>query len=386
MKYKKIIGQLVGWGVLLGSFTSCDRSTVEELPSAGRDSVRVEFYAPGYYSTYGETPTASVTTRAFPLEKTLALSQLNSYKLEEGASVWVSYQTYDKDEKENVTLGEPKVHPYVVSRSSTGDYTLYACGMSDDGNTYHADVNNLGSPLYLSPGTYYFRSIYPAVDLTKVTAEDGTSKFMANVDNGMYLCSNDNRYKESGGTVVTIKQVSSDDVDPQYVTLNPMVQQTARIQVEIYGDEQMSDLNVMAAGVEISGLQDPYNLGDNLYNWSSDAVSDTLCMRLGDKHSWVTIPGSDFTKTEQDDGTVKLTGDVGVLPTDALSTVLVFLFNLEVDGIATQYMTTVQQIRLYHAQSYRLSIHVKKDTDKVLIVAAWMNVSWTADVEPISNN
>jgi hypothetical protein len=62
------------------------------------------------------------------------------------------------------------------------------------------------------------------------------------------------------------------------------------------------------------------------------------------------------------------------------------LFNLEVDGIATQYMTTVQQIRLYHAQSYRLSIHVKKDTDKVLIVAAWMNVSWTADVEPISNN
>jgi hypothetical protein len=96
-------------------------------------------------------------------------------------------------------------------------------------------------------------------------------------------------------------------------------------------------------------------------------------MRLADKRSWVRIAGSECVTHA--DGSI--TADVGVLPTDAMSTNIVILFNLSINGIATQYETCLRQIRLYHGHDYHLTVTV--EGTKNITVSNWSNQSWSVD-------
>ena len=94
-------------------------------------------------------------------------------------------------------------------------------------------------------------------------------------------------------------------------------------------------------------MQNTY-LHDTEYNWSSENIADTLVMRMGDKRSWVTLPGSEL----ETDAEGTITGDIGVLPTLTMSTPISVLINMAVNGVPTQYMTLVNETHLLHARSY----------------------------------
>jgi hypothetical protein len=199
------------------------------------------------------------------------------------------------------------------------------------------------------------------------------------VENGVYFCASDVRYDNSRNQRFTVVAQTN---GVQRITLNPMVWQVARLNFEITNGPKVSDLGVSSAGIEVSGLQNPLDTqGNNTYfNWRSSNLADTIPMRMGDKRSWVTIRGEDCTvKTTTTNGVKNtvITGDVGVLPTNGLSTVFVFLFNLTVNGIPTQYEVTVNKQILYHGRQYPVKITVDGKDD--ISVMTWSNQSWTAD-------
>ena len=148
----------------------------------------------------------------------------------------------------------------------------------------------------------------------------------------------------------------------QYIKLNPIISQTARFTFTIEKGEGVNRLEPLAAGIEISGLQNPVMHDEQLtYNWSSENIADTLVMRIGDKRSWVTLPGEELQTDE--DGTI--TGDIGVLPTLTMSTPIAILINMAINGVPTQYMTLLNEQMLLHARSYNLK---------------WQNQSWVTDL------
>ena len=101
-------------------------------------------------------------------------------------------------------------------------------------------------------------------------------------------------------------------------------------------------------------------------------IKDTLVMKLADKHANAFI--KEFTTDE--DGVI--TGHVGVLPTNALSTSCVILINLAVNGVPTQYAVTLYQIKLVHGHSYNLDLEVGLNGN--ISVMNWANQSWTGEV------
>ena len=200
------------------------------------------------------------------------------------------------------------------------------------------------------------------------------------VDNGMYLYSTDGRYEETSSRA---EEIIVNATGVQYIKLNPIISQVARFTFTIQKGEGVNRLEPLAAGIEISGLQNPYNHpteseeGDNLltYNWSSEAIADTLVMRLGDKRSWVTLPGEELQVDE--DGTI--TGDIGVLPTLTMSTPIAILINMAINGVPTQYMTLLNEQMLLHARSYNLKWKVSV-TEGQISVVTWQNQSWVTDL------
>jgi hypothetical protein len=133
---------------------------------------------------------------------------------------------------------------------------------------------------------------------------------------------------------------------------------------------------MMGNGVEISGIQDPYmhNPGGDDFNWSSMDTADTLVMRLGDKRAWVTLPGERFTTNADGD----LVGEICILPTDARSNTVSILLNMAVNGVPTQYITTLNGMVFEHAKSYNMTFTVGLQNN--IVVVNWQNVSWTDEI------
>jgi hypothetical protein len=381
--------------LLIALAAACSDEAEVVVPNAEDtgDSMEIVFEVPTCYAY------TSFTTRAEssePLPTTPFPQDADSFKmLSVGSTVWLSYQKLQVDDAGIVKKdangnlipdGEEETKPYVVRGMRDSILTLYACvekatytTSSKDGTTStwrEPDLTKSGVPLYLKEGWYRFSVISPALPMGKT---DGDDNYCTKVRNGVYFCASDIRYPNSRNQEFQVK-VQTNGV--QRITLQPMVWQVARLNFTITHGPKVTDLGISSAGIEVSGLQNPVNAaGDSTYfNWRSSNLADTIPMRMGDKRSWVTIRGEDCTvKTTTTNGVKNtvITGDVGVLPTNGLSTVFVFLFNLTVNGIPTQYEVTVNKQILYHGRQYPVKITVD-GTDDVTVMT-WSNQSWTAD-------
>ena len=63
---------------------------------------------------------------------------------------------------------------------------------------------------------------------------------------------------------------------------------------------------------------------------------------------------------------------------------MVILFNMLVNGIPTQYETTVNQMIFSHAHSYNIGVEV--DQKEGIRLFNWQNQAWSSDLELFPNN
>ncbi len=356
MKRTIIIGMI---SVLLAACSTTD----EEPVPAPDGKVRVEFQLPGTYGVNVSNAQSRADNLPEAGEDWHDLPKTNATLLPVGSTLWLSYAKQNED---GTTYSEPDLQGYVVGTNASGYNTLYPCTTTEgaDGKlTLNPEA--IGAPLYLETGMYKFKMISPAYPIDK--------ELKMQVDNGMYLYSTDGRYEETSALPYEIV-VNTTGV--QYIKLNPIISQTARFTFTIEKGEGVNRLEPLAAGIEISGLQNPVMHDEQLtYNWSSENIADTLVMRLGDKRSWVTLPGEELQTDE--DGTI--TGDIGVLPTLTMSTPISILINMAINGVPTQYMTLLNEQMLLHARSYNLKWEVSV-TEGQISVVTWQNQSWVTDL------
>ena len=353
--------RIISIGILMGMLAAC--STEEDAPVSVPDGkVQVEFQLPGTYGI-GFSGVQSRTVDNLGPDDWHDLPQPTEEELlPVGSTLWLSYA---KLNEEGNTYGTPNLQGYVVGTGTGGYNTLYPCTTTRNAEgKLEINPEEIGAPLYLEGGTYKFKMISPAYPVS--------TDLKMTIDNGMYLYSTDGRYKETYSQSILI-EVNTSGV--QYIKLNPIISQVARFTFTIHKGPGVYTLEPLEAGIEISGLQNTY-LHDTEYNWSSENIADTLVMRMGDKRSWVTLPGSEI-ETETDGA---LTGDIGVLPTLTMSTPVAVLINMAVNGVPTQYMTLVNETHLLHAHSYNFRWTVNVEDGQISVVT-WQNQSWTTDIE-----
>ena len=353
--------RIISIGILMGMLAAC--STEEDAPVSVPDGkVQVEFQLPGTYGI-GFSGVQSRTVDNLGPDDWHDLPQPTEEELlPVGSTLWLSYA---KLNEEGNTYGTPNLQGYVVGAGTGGYNTLYPCTTTRNAEgKLEINPEEIGAPLYLEGGTYKFKMISPAYPVS--------TDLKMNIDNGMYLYSTDGRYEETYSQPILI-EVNTSGV--QYIKLNPIISQVARFTFTIHKGPGVYTLEPLEAGIEISGLQNTY-LHDTEYNWSSENIADTLVMRMGDKRSWVTLPGSEI----ETDANGTLTGDIGVLPTLTMSTPVAVLINMAVNGVPTQYMTLVNETHLLHAHSYNFRWTVKVEEGQISVVT-WQNQSWTTDIE-----
>ena len=347
-------------GILTGMLVACN--TNEDAPVSVPDGkVQVEFQLPGTYGI-GFSGVQSRTVDNLGPDDWHALPRpAEEELLPVGSTLWLSYAKRNDD---GTTYGTPNLQGYVVGTTTGGYNTLYPCTTQEVNGKLEINPEEIGAPLYLEGGTYKFKMISPAYPVS--------IDLKMNIDNGMYLYSTDGRYEETYSQPIPI-EVNTSGV--QYIKLNPIISQVARFTFTIHKGTGVYTLEPLEAGIEISGLQNTY-LHDTEYNWSSENIADTLVMRMGDKRSWVTLPGSEI----ETDANGTLTGDIGVLPTLTMSTPVAVLINMAVNGVPTQYMTLVNETHLLHARSYNFDWTVNVEDGQISVVT-WQNQSWTTDIE-----
>ena len=294
--------------------------------------------------------------------------------LAEGTTLWLTYERRKTaDGVEPKEYDAPVLKSYVVRSAGGGYKALYACAFSEeegkDGKLVvnADDASTTATPLYLKHGeTYRFRMIAPAMPISK-------SNLSMHVDNGDSFCSSDQRYTQTSSVDTKVEATAS---GVNYISMNPMIQQTARLKFTLKKGANVSSIKMMGNGVEISGIQDPYmhKPGGDDFNWSSMDAADTLVMRLGDKRAWVKLPGERFTTNAYGN----LVGDICILPTDARSNTVTILLNMAVNGVPTQYITTLNGMVFEHAKSYNMTFTIGLQNN--IVVVNWQNVSWTDDI------
>ncbi|MBR1578855.1 MAG: BF2992 family fimbrillin-A clan protein [Bacteroidales bacterium] len=336
---------------------------------------------PGVYGAF-----AAPATKAVDLSRTGDPAYTNYYyngftgepakvSLPVGSTVWLTYRqgTYNGSgstaDPANFSWGPIDLHAYVV-QDAAGFHALYPVSsveVTEDGVTYLDVVQPIvyAEPLYLEDGYYQFRMVSPANRIKK-------SNLAMQMDNGMYVYANDERYTQTASKVLRIQ---SHQEPVQNILLNPVIAQMARFKVTIHPGANVSTMEMLPQGIEISGLQNPEMDGEGHleFKWSSMDIRDTLVMKRGDKYARVSI--REFTT---DPATGAITGDVGVLPTNAYSTVSYILINMAVNGIPTQYVLSLNGMKFFHGHSYDLDLSVDLDGD--IHVMSWSNQGWTGEV------
>lgn len=369
---------------------ACSCSQYEETAGSMGDGVRIEFLIPQVYDNIsGSVMTKAVDT----LDPLRHINDDDPSKphyarlttLPVGSTLWL---TYSKKNEETGEYSDPELQAYKIVDNG-GYHSMFACTFHQeehpDGLTYNViDEQTTGKPLILDDGSYKFKLISPALPITL----DPEKGWRLPVDNGMYFCATDGRYHETVAkdVVVDSKSLNNNGKNVLYVKLNPIINQTARWRFRIFKGDNVESLEMMAAGIEVSGLQNPYDTEGQErvgFYWASDDIADTLKMKMGDKLQWVKLPAADIWKAQEISPSglqaEALCGDVGFLPTNALSTTVVILFNFLINGIPTQYETTVNQMIFEHGHSYNIGVEV--DQKDGIRVFNWLNQSWTGDLE-----
>lgn len=280
-----------------------------------------------------------------------------------GSTLWLSYQEVISEG----VYGAAEVKPYIVKNSNT--YVgLYPCEIQEiekNGAEYISiDTTRVGAPLFLTSGkTYHFKGMYPALDLRKDNLE-------CEVSNGTWVCTNDRRYSETMSIDVPI--VAS-EAKVTYIQLQPLVNQTARLHFKITKGANIHSLEMMHSGIEIAGVQNKYKV-ENL-DWLNEASHlEVKPVKQEEGEHWYKL--HEF-RTDAD----MITGDAYLLPLDASRTYIIILVNIAVNGIPTQYVTTLNSIIFEHGRSYNLDMEVRADGN--MSVINWQNSSWVVEPEKI---
>lgn len=321
-----------------------EQDVQEEIPEG---CVRVNFTLSGSYGG-----PLSDLSRSNPLDK------YSPVKIPDGTTLWIAVY------KESPT--EPQqVKSFVVKGN-----TLYPCKVDADGHV--TDENDV--PLYLESGTYTFRAIGPARELTE-------NKHLY-IENGQYVIANDERDRfntdlaETTKGTAGVEAVLDNNENPVVeVQLNPLINQTAKLKFTIKAGDNVYKLGVQTTGVEIDGLQDNYsNLNDvkSPWNWTLGTVTDTLIAYRGNKNTKLTL-------TEPVEITnKKVVYETSILPTDAYSTPLIILFSMRVNGVPSQFQMMLSRKFFLTGYSYHYMGTINLEGG--IAAMDWMNVGWETDV------
>ena len=296
----------------------------------------------------------------------------NAVPLPIGSTVWLMYRRANDgitnpDPNNSAHWGPSDLKAYVVKADEEmGFNALYPVPYSEntsEGTLVISDnLESYATPLYLNDGYYQFRAVSPAYPIRK-------TDYKMKVDNGMWLYANDERYNQTKSAVIYVG-----GTNVQNVQLQPMISQVARIDIRLSPkSNNISKMEIMDQGIEISGLQNPETTdGSNLmFQWSSMSIADTLKMKRGEKGRTLVI--HDFTTEESG----AIVGTAAILPTDAMSTMVVVLINMAVNGIPTQYILTLSQMKFFHGHSYLLDLEL--DLNGNVYVMNWANQSWSGE-------
>lgn len=293
----------------------------------------------------------------------LDLSEGRIKTLPIGSTLWLSY----KELKDGI-YGDTEIKPYIVKNS--GEYIgLYPCETVEkniNGVAYIAiDTTCIGSPLYLPSGsTYHFKGMYPALDLRK---ED----YKCKVANGTWVCSNDKRYTQTASADINIEESAT---KVTYVDLKPLINQTARLHFEISKGENIHTIEMMNSGIEIAGVQNKDKV--EYLDWLDEtSYLNVKPIKKDDGEHWYKL--QKFSVMND-----KIIGDAYLLPLDVSRTYIIILINIAVNGIPTQYVTTLNGIIFEHGRSYNLNMEVTAEGN--LNIINWQNTSWVIKPEKIT--
>lgn len=361
--------------------TGCSKGVEESdngtLPPPNTAEVCIE--VPGLL-TASPSETGKSATRAdgefIPDSETLVGKPL--LPLEEGATLWLLIDgTKDVETNPGEGTAYHTLKSYVVRGRDAGQY-LYPCTVDENGNV----INESGTQLFIPFGSYTFRALSPARAFrdeqgNAILDPNDVDVYRQLVSNGDYMISNDERYTQTAGKAIDIKP---SDQKVQLVKLNPLINQTAQLKFTI-STEKSIELEVLPAGVEISGLQSVYGREDKdgnirLWNWSPN-IQDTLIAYPGRKDAQITLHMGNPQISYPDSHTVVI--EAAILPTDATSSPLFIVLNMAVNDTPTQYQMTLNQKIFRSAYSYHYKGTISINDG--ITVLTWQNVSWDTEVE-----
>lgn len=251
---------------------------------------------------------------------------------------------------------------YVVKEVSegTGVTSLYPCEVDADGNVESID----GTPMFISEGNYIFWAVSPARKL-----EDGNT---LSVKNGEELLATDNRYEETEPTTITVSANWTDeDSRIEVIRLNPLFNQTAQLKFTITSEAKwIHSLELLAAGVEYSGLQEEEEMKNN---WS---LTNHLQTDFGMKNG--TYRETECVTGKNSDGTHYLEVTTPILPVNAIATPVVVLFNVLINGVPSPFsvMLTEKDFKAGYSYHYKGKVELQ---DGVAVIV-WQFVEWGTDV------
>lgn len=338
-------------------------------PDAGHEGmVRVNFLTSGTYGAPFSDLKAATSADRHEIPEDENGVKYQPGPIPDGTTLWVAVYEGTPDEAESATLREVK--SYRVSGSS-----MIPCLVDEAGNVQtKPDGGEIyDTPLYLPAGSYFFRVVGPARQL--VPNEEGQPVSLS-IDNGEAIIANDERYAETAGDA---SAVLTDENPDRYVTLKPLINQTARLKFTLYSPEDdpfVHTLQMQPIGVEVSGLQNYYTKGGDAegkpWNWTLCALKDTLEAYPGNKNTII------YLKNPTETTANKFVIETPILPTDATSTPLIVLFNMNVNGNPTQFEMMLNRKVFRAGYSYHYRGRVKIDAG--VSALDWESVSWSADI------
>lgn len=333
-------------------FTACN--STEPIPVPENEKlVKIEMQLPQYYAMgdWEKSQSRADLNDSGYLPSNFWTDYLKN--LPENSTLWVIYEKKIDDSN----YSTPELKGYIV-KADAGYNSLYACTTSTSDDIISINTETWGAPLYLEEGTYRFRIVTPAYPI-----KQKDNKMFMNIDNGTYLFATDDRYERTKTQNIEIVYTGGQE-RVQYITLPPMIAQTASMGFTIEKGDNVYSLEMLDAGIEISGIQPSGK------DWD---ITTALPMERGNKRGITRIKGDLFTTDEHGN----LTGDTSILPTYAESNSIVILINIAVNGIPTQYQTVLNGMNFWHACSYNLKLKVSvKDN---IVVMTWQNQSWVTD-------
>ena len=367
-------------------FYACSQEEVGKVPvspEVPEGKVAVTFTIPGMIAE---------PLDGFAEKSRSILTDRNVNNLPDGTTLWLFAEDITEGELQEEV--EPK--SYVV-RDIDGMYDdegrllqqLLPCTVDDEGNL----LSETSVPLYLTFGhTYRFRAVSPARKFVEgATDEEGESVYAFYVDNKEYVIATDDRYEETAATEITINADAADEgsAGVEVVEMNPLINQTAQLEFTIVPEENnpyIHSISVLPQGIEISGVQDLYSASsDNsvLWNWST---GEPLHAYTGDNNtSFLIRKDTQFEDAfieERENGSLYI--KCPILPTNAFSTSIIVVFNLQINGSPTQYEMMLNQKIYQAAYTYHYKGTIRME-DGVSVIT-WQYVNWSDDVPIIPRN